>query len=179
MSLVINDLPDHQQDDLGGTLKLGNYTVAGRLSHFKQAWSSITTDQWVLEIVSNGYALLFIAPPPLASEPLEMPLPTIPQRREALWTEVQSLLDKGAVEEIPLGIQGVCVCVLLSLLPRVKENRRISSHIKSRGTQCLPPREEVQDGNCGIDSRSAASHVDDLSGLEGCLHSRSYHSTPQ
>ncbi len=105
MSLSFNDLSDLQQDDLGGTLKLGNYTVAGRLSHFKQAWSSITTDQWVLEIVSNGYALPFMASP-LAPEPLETSLPTIPQRREALWTEVQSLLDKGAIEEFPLGKGG-------------------------------------------------------------------------
>ncbi len=106
MSLAINDLPDLQQDDLGGTLKLGNYTVAGRLSHFQQAWRSITTDQWVLEIISNGYTLPFMAPPPLKLEPLETPLPTDPQRREALWTEVQSLLDKGAVEEIQLGKRG-------------------------------------------------------------------------
>ncbi len=81
--------------------------MAGRLPHFLQAWRSIITDQWVLEIISNRYTLpLFMAPPPLKPEPLETPLPTVPQRREALWTEVQSLLDKGAVEEIHLGKEG-------------------------------------------------------------------------
>ncbi len=42
----------------------------------------------------------------MAREPLETPLPILPLKREALWTEVQSLLDKGAIEEIPLGKQG-------------------------------------------------------------------------
>ena len=100
MSLAINDLPGLQQDDLGGTLKLSNFTVAGRLSHFREAWSRITTDRWVLEIISNGYALPFMAPAPMGREPLETPLPILPLKREALWTEVQSLLDKGAIEEI-------------------------------------------------------------------------------
>ncbi len=40
-------------------------------------------------------------------EALETPLPVLPLKREALWTEVQSLLDKGAIEEIPLGERGV------------------------------------------------------------------------
>ncbi len=106
LSLAINDLPGLRKDDLEGTLKLGNYTVAGRLSHFQEAWSKITTDRWVLEIVKNGYALPFTAPPPMAREPLETPLPVLPLKREALWTEVQSLLDKGAIEEIPLGDWG-------------------------------------------------------------------------
>ncbi len=79
--------------------------MAGRLSHFREAWSKITTDRWMLEIVSNGYALPFSGPPPMAREPLETALPVTPLKREALWTEVQSLLDKGAVKEIFPGKQ--------------------------------------------------------------------------
>ncbi len=110
-------------------------------------------------------------------EPLETPLPTLPQRREALWTEVQSLLDKGAIEEIFLGAGGGGV--ITPITPHNKENRRISSHLEPQGTQCLPPRGEAQDGNPGIDSsRSATRHVDDFSGLEGCLPPRPYLSTP-
>ncbi len=92
--MAINDLSGLRQDDLGGTLKLGNFTVAGRLSCFQKAWSRITTDRWVPEIVSNGYALPFSAPPPVAKEPLQTPLPVIPLKREALFAEFQSLLDK-------------------------------------------------------------------------------------
>ena len=46
--------------------------------------------------------------PPLAREPLETetPLHILPLKRGALWTEVQSLLDKSAIEESPLGKQG-------------------------------------------------------------------------
>ncbi len=33
----------------------------------------------------------------MAQEPLETPLSALPLKREALWTEVQSLLDKGAI----------------------------------------------------------------------------------
>ncbi len=41
--------------------------------------------------------LPFMAPPPMAREPLETPLSALPLKREALWTEVKSLLDKGAI----------------------------------------------------------------------------------
>ncbi len=105
MSLAINDLQGLRQDDPRGTLKFGNFTVAGRLSRFREAWNRITTNRWVLEIVSNGNALPFLPPPPMAKEPLENPLTVIHLKREALSAEVQSLLDKGAIEEIPLGKQ--------------------------------------------------------------------------
>ena len=70
VSLAINDLPGLRQNDLEGTLQLGNYPVAGRLSHFLEAWKRITTEQWVLQILSEGYALPFMAPPPTATDSL-------------------------------------------------------------------------------------------------------------
>ncbi len=60
-SAYIN-LPDLQQNDLEGTLKLGTLPVAGRLSYFLQEWRNITTDQWVPQTISQGYALPFLFP---------------------------------------------------------------------------------------------------------------------
>ncbi len=132
MSLAINDLPDPQQSDLGGTLKLGNYTMAGRLSLFKQAWSSITTDQWVLEIVSNGYAFTFYGSSSISTRAIR----DVPACHSS---KKRSPLDRSPV---PLG-QGSRRGdssrhkrgggVLLPLLPRVKGSRRISSYLNLRG----------------------------------------------
>ena len=69
-SLAINDLPGLRQDDPGGTLQLCNYPMAGRLSHFVEAWRKITTDCLLLQIVAHGYALPFLDSPPMAREPL-------------------------------------------------------------------------------------------------------------
>ncbi len=71
------------------------------------AWRCITNDQWVLQTVSQGHALSFRDSPPLAHKPVETPLPVARPRREALWIEVQSLLDKGAIARQGVGGWGV------------------------------------------------------------------------
>ncbi len=120
-----------------------------------------------------------MTPPPMVREPLETTLPTFPLKREALWTEVQSLLDKGAIEEIPLGERGGGG-VLLPLLPCNQKNRCLLSHSKSLGTKCLSPRGEVQNENPVFNSmRSTAGHLDGLSRSEGRLPSRPDHPTTQ
>lgn len=50
---------------LKGCLQLGSFPVAGRLSCFLDVWEIITTDQWLLQIIFEGYIVPFIAPPPV------------------------------------------------------------------------------------------------------------------
>jgi hypothetical protein len=38
--------------------------VGGRLLEYASAWRSVTSDQWVLEVVASGYRLEFTDRPP-------------------------------------------------------------------------------------------------------------------
>ncbi len=73
---TLKDLPQVIENLEEGTLKLCNFPVAGRLRYFYDAWSSITRDLWVLEIIRDGYAPPFIRRPRPRAAPLETPLPT-------------------------------------------------------------------------------------------------------
>lgn len=106
ISLGIYNLLDLRQGDLGGTLPLLAYPVAGRISHFLEAWRGITNDQWVIQIASQGYTLPFVAAPPISNRPMEIPLPITLPKHEVLWKEVWSLLDQGAIEELLPGAGG-------------------------------------------------------------------------
>ncbi len=46
----------------------------------------------------KGYPWPFITPPPVTNKPVDTPLAATLSKREALWMEVQSLLEKGAIE---------------------------------------------------------------------------------
>ena len=82
--------------------------VGGRLSQFLPEWESLTNDQWVLEIIREGYKLPFVTPPDLSLQPLETHVPRDRSQEALLREEIQALLDKQAIEEIdvrtdPLG----------------------------------------------------------------------------
>ena len=105
--------PSHQRPSRSLTRRPGRNSETRQLYSGRKAVSppggleqDHQQDRWVLEINKNVYALLFTAPPPMARGPLESPLPVLPLKREACWTEVQSLFYKGAIEEIPLGERG-------------------------------------------------------------------------
>ncbi len=139
--------------------------------HYRSSRTEITTDYGLERL-----RLIFYGSSSISTRAIR-DVPAYNSSREALWTEVQSLLYKGAIEEIPLGIRGGGG---ITPFTSSKKTGGFSSHLKSGGTQCLPPCGQVQNGNLGIDSsRSAARYLDDLSGFEGRLPSRSYHSTAQ
>ena len=45
------------------------WPVGGRLSHFAEAWSALTADQWVKSIIDKGYYIPFSSDPPLTLSP--------------------------------------------------------------------------------------------------------------
>ena len=74
--------------------------VGGRLSLFKEAWGRVTSDKWVLETISSGYQLEFTHPPPSTRVFRRTSLPKDPIKKETLLSEVQALLQKGAIERV-------------------------------------------------------------------------------
>ncbi len=125
-------------------------------------------DQWVLQTISQGYALPFLSSPPVSAGPVETPLPVSSLKREALWTEVQSLLDKGAVEELILGKEGLGFD---TLLPGHQKDRQFLPNPKSKRIESLSPRRKIQDGNAGLRSLRSSKIYIDISGSEGCIPS--------
>ena len=67
---------------------------AGRLQHFISNWEVVTKDRWVLNTV-QGYRMEF------HTEPFQASKPQAPhhnqEQTQLIWTEVQNLMQKGAV----------------------------------------------------------------------------------
>ncbi|XP_021361806.1 uncharacterized protein LOC110455772 [Mizuhopecten yessoensis] len=79
---------------------LPDLPVGGRLSHFVPQWKEITSDSWALGGVSKGLCIPHLRDPPLAREPIFFPSPSDPGKVEALRSEVQAMIAKGAIEEL-------------------------------------------------------------------------------
>lgn len=59
--------------------------VKGRLQHFAEKWKEITTDEWVLETISQGLTLKFKTQPPLSPKPIPISLPKDTEKSELLF----------------------------------------------------------------------------------------------
>ena len=72
--------------------------VGGRLSGFLKEWQKITTDKWILKVIQFGYSLELMEKP-------KSRLPRQTSRKQedlnCLKHEVQELLQKNAIEEVP------------------------------------------------------------------------------
>ncbi|CAG2193457.1 unnamed protein product [Mytilus edulis] len=81
---------------------LSQLPVEGRLTHFLKKWISITSDCWVLSVIRGGLTLQFKEQPPLSPVPIPLSNTQDPQKFLLLSTEVETLLTKRAVEEVPV-----------------------------------------------------------------------------
>ncbi|CAG2208128.1 unnamed protein product [Mytilus edulis] len=81
---------------------LSQLPVGGRLTHFLKKWISITSDCWVLSVIRGGLTLQFKEQPPLSPVPIPLSNTRDPQKFLLLSTEVETLLTKRAVEEVPV-----------------------------------------------------------------------------
>ncbi len=75
--------------------------VGGRLLHFARTWGLVTSDQWVLQTIQSGYKLEFTSPPPSYHTFRHTKIPSEPERRQALFSEVKDLSDKAAITIVP------------------------------------------------------------------------------
>ena len=73
--------------------------VGGRLTHFVEKWKSITTDQWQIDLVVEGYKLEFNKIPKFQGAKETHVTST---SLELISLEVKELLAKGCIEHIPV-----------------------------------------------------------------------------
>ena len=80
---------------------LPSVPVGGRLNQFLHHWEKFTTDVWVLSVIRGGLDLVFQERPPLSDSPIPMSQTSDKEKFRLLSEEVQSLLLKRVIEEIP------------------------------------------------------------------------------
>ena len=74
------------------------------MSSFADHWLAVTDDSWVLDIVAKGLKINFISKPTQRSSPRDVSMSG--EMQAVCKTEVESLLKKGAIEEITDGSDG-------------------------------------------------------------------------
>ncbi len=74
---IFLDIPGLIWDTQLGIAQKGLFPVGVRLSFFLPAWQRITSDQFVLKVIRQGYSLPFVRSPPLSLSPVGTPLPKL------------------------------------------------------------------------------------------------------
>ena len=74
--------------------------VGGRLVEYRKNWVRIGADQWILDLVTNGYRLEFAERLQLTRMPKRTVLPRDKVRVQALLAQVQMLLEKRVIETV-------------------------------------------------------------------------------
>lgn len=115
-SKIFQGLPTHRKVDR----KVRNTNISRnrpgpqnrvfRLARHLHSWQTITSDSWVLNIITNSYSLEFQTQPPTQF----VTTPPSPQ----LLTEVQSLQDKLAIEPVPQQYRGTDYYSRYFLVPK-------------------------------------------------------------
>ena len=76
--------------------------LGGRLRHFGPFWRELTDDHWVLSVITKGYRMEF-ATSPLYSA---VRVTRLHGDGDVLRQELQELLEKDAIELVPIGQMG-------------------------------------------------------------------------
>ena len=77
--------------------------MGGRLTLFIGEWEKATSNPWVLSTIKEGHCPRWKSVPPQFQGIRATPVPKVLEKRDSLRSEVQSLLDKAAVEVVPKG----------------------------------------------------------------------------
>ena len=76
--------------------------VGGCLVPCWLTWQEWGAEDWVVQVLKDGYKVPFLSSPPLSSHPVHLPSYSPSSiRGKALATEVVALQEKGAVELAP------------------------------------------------------------------------------
>lgn len=76
------------------------FPVGGRLHHFWRKWEQLGLDPWAVNVLRDGYYISFHTNPPLTTVPLVKTESKDPHKQALLAQEIQTLLDKGAIEPV-------------------------------------------------------------------------------
>ena len=82
---------------------LPNVPVGGRLSLFLTEWERASGNPWVLSTLMEGHLPRWKHGPPSFTGIRCTPVPSSQEKAEVLRAEVVALLDKAAIERVPLG----------------------------------------------------------------------------
>lgn len=115
--------------------------VGGRLRFFLSHWEKITDDQWVLSVIKEGYKIEFNQiPPKTGIKKTNVPAKNL----DILNMEVKSLIEKGAVEHVPLNdLQNG---FLQYLFPCPQKDRGHETSNQSQTIKQVSPKATFQDG---------------------------------
>ena len=115
--------------------------IAGRLAHFKDNWSSVSQDQWILDTI-GGYKIEFVAQPTQGRQPRAGMLSTSEQI--LLAEEIVKLLAKGAITEVPQKRSSLGFYSSLFLIPK-KTGMRPVINLRTLNTY-IPPHHFKMEG---------------------------------
>ena len=77
--------------------------VGARLQGFWRVWQYLGASPWVVTVLRRGFSLKFKNnPPPLSPSPRAFNPPSDPERRRALDAEISAMIQKAAVEPVPI-----------------------------------------------------------------------------
>ena len=65
-----------------------------------KAWTNITSDKWVLDIVRNGYTIEFLSQPPITCRKKQIQFNA--HESCIINNEIDKLLHKGVIRQIPV-----------------------------------------------------------------------------
>ncbi len=146
--------------------KEDSFPVGGRLSFFQPAWVQIIPDQFVLEVVSQGYSLPFVKSPALAIASVEAALQTRSTAGRSCVPPVQWSICRGA--------KGF----LLPLFSGYYAHWWVPLHFQSQWTQHLSLCCQVPHGDPHFYSAGSSQRlVDGVTGSQGRLFAHT--DTPQ
>ena len=86
------------------TICQSTQTFAGRVSLFRSNWEALTQEPWVIQTVSEGYHIPLMSTPHQLLPPCNPHLST--EDTVILMEEIQSLLQKQAICQIPVSTKG-------------------------------------------------------------------------
>ena len=152
--------------------------LAGRVAHFLPNWEVLTQDQWVLQTVA-GYQLELTTTPYQTHVPHQ--IRCSPENKVQITTEVQELLDKGAILETQLTPQNFVSQIFL--VEKKGGGQRPVINLKGLNqfvkTEHFKMERALQDGRPSPTPRFlTATRLDGKDGSEGCIPSDPYSSRP-
>ena len=143
-------------------LSISCQRLAGRVAHFLPNWEVLTQDQWVLQTVA-GYQLELTTTPYQTQVPHQ--IRCSPENKGQITTEVQELLDKGAIRETQLTPQNFVSQIFLvekkgggqrPVINLKGLNQFVKTeHFKMEGLHLLPDLLQPQDWMVKMDLKDA------------------------
>lgn len=146
-----------------------NIPVGGRLQNFKEKWASITQDSWALQIIRKGYAPRLTLPLRSIQINQVTNLPKDPIKKKALFEEIETLLLKRVIKEVPPNTSRIISPVFLAekrsggyrLVLNVKKLNKFlpNQTFKMEGLSSILPYINSSDWAATIDLKDAYYHV--------------------